>query len=240
VVWRRASIGAALLFAASATAENLQPMRATLDQLRAHPNEFAGRFVELSGQVDECSSMSCHLCPMEATPAHPEWNRCLAIDFDRFRGGNRNWGADMDGAFRYADVRVVAKFDPTCLTAPCLDRASVLLGARVKQVMRRRSSNQGLIERREGLTAAPAALAAAVARLVRSGLPQEPLRPVQVFTMEADPLGRPNAIVCKARPGAPVEWPKTFEGAILFRSTEDRWQCWIAVKRPSGWALQVR
>ena len=106
---------AALLFAVTPAVEDV-----TLDALRAHPGLYAGRIVRLAGQVDQCWNMECALCPLEASPADPQRARCLALDFDRLPGGVGNRGVDMDGAFRYADVVVQARFDPACLKGACL------------------------------------------------------------------------------------------------------------------------
>jgi hypothetical protein len=69
----------------------------TLDELRSHPTEYAGRTVSVSGQLDQCFHYGCHLCPLDAVPERPQWERCLAISFDHFRGDDGNVGADIDG-----------------------------------------------------------------------------------------------------------------------------------------------
>ncbi|MGE5564424.1 MAG: hypothetical protein ACM3ZV_14120 [Bacillota bacterium] len=218
------------------------PEGATLDQLKAAPAAFAGHRIEVSGQLDECWNFSCHLCPAEATPADPQWDRCLAIDFDRFRGGEGNRGADMDSAFRYADVTVTARFDPACLTGVCADGAPVLLDARVERVTRRRTSNDGLMQRPDPLVPVNSKATEPLADLIRPRPIEHVARPVQLFGTSTDPTASKDAVVCIswARPGEPPVWPTTFEGAVLARSTEDPWRCWTARKEPRGWVLEPR
>lgn len=215
--------------------------RVTLDQLEADPQAFAGRTVELSGQMDECWSFTCHLCPLEASPAQPMWDRCLALSFERFAGpgGGRGAGREMDSAFRYADVRLVARFDPSCLTGLCTDRASVLRDARVDAVTRRRRSNDGLMHEHDPLKPLGIAAAAPIERLVRSAMPQGSIQPVRAFAVSSDPGAREEAVVCASRPGADSSmWPTTFRAALLARSTEDAYKCWIAQKAEHGWMLE--
>jgi hypothetical protein len=235
-----ALLSSALLLANPALPAVPAPHRVSLDELKAEPQRYAGQVVDLSGQLDECWNYSCHLCPLEATPAKPQWERCLAIDFDRFRGGDGNRGADMDGAFRYADVSLTARFDPTCLEEICTDRASVLLDARVERVDRRRPSNEGLMRRPDPLLLIAAADAEPIARLIRSPATEERVRPVRIFATRSDPLASHEAVACMSwsRGNAPIAWPSSFEGAIPERSTEDRYKCWIARKSGGGWALE--
>jgi hypothetical protein len=212
----------------------------TLDRLKANPHAFARHTVKVTGQLDECWNFSCHLCPLEATPARPQWERCLAISFDRYRGGENNRGTDMDGAFRYADVAVVARFDPARLTGVCTDRASVLLGARVERVVRRRMSNDGLMRRPDPLVPVASAAAEPIADLIRPREPESVDQTIQVFGTSTDPSASKNAVVCIAWPrgGEPVIWPSSFEAAVTERSTEDRYRCWTAKNGQRGWALE--
>lgn len=223
----------------AAAAVNAVAFPVTLDELRAHPGAMSGRAVRVSGQLDECWNMSCHLCPTEATPANPEWSRCLAISLDRFRGGDRNVGANVDSAFRYADVVVTARFDPACLQNPCTDRASVLLDARVEDVTRRRRSRDGLVAHPDPLF--PVADAAAAPLLAIAG-PGDPREPTRVFAVQDDRELRQEAIVCHAMPigGGNAEWPASWQGAISSRSTEDHYRCLVARRAAGGWRIEPR
>lgn len=216
------------------------PAAATLDQLRSQPDSYRGRMVRVTGQLDECWNMGCGLCPIEATPRDPQRERCLAISFDRLRGGQRNYGFDADGAFRYADVVVTARFDPACLQGICTDRASVLLDAQVEEVTRRRRSSEGLIPRPDPLIPAPEGAARSVAELLRPrGATDDRNRSVRVFGTESDPSLRRSAVVCRGgRVGPDIfEWPTSYEGALSSRSTEDRYRCWSAWRDQKGWVL---
>lgn len=219
------------------------PTFVTLDQLRSQPAGFREKRVTVAGQIDECWNMSCNLCPIEATPASPHWERCLAISFDKFRGGLHNVGADVDGAFRYADVVITARFDPTCLEGLCTDRGSVLLAARVEEVKRRRRSRDGLIKRPDPLIEASAEAARPLIALMRPQQGQsEPRQAVKVFATRSDPKLQRNAVVCRAssRPGTSVAWPTSWNAAIVAPSTEDRFGCSTAFKDQRGWVLEPR
>jgi len=229
-----------VVVAGAAAAQAGAPRPVTLDQLRTDPHAFAGQTVRLSGQVDQCWNMGCRLCPLDASPQRPQWERCLAIDFDRLRGGEANRGADMDAAFRYADVVVTAKFNPECLRGPCLDRASVLLDSRVEQVTRRRRSRDGLAQRPDFLTPAPADVAKEVAELVRPTGAQAPVLPIGVFVTASDSNASRSAIACiwLGPTGSAAQWPASWEGALVARSTEDSYRCWPAAREPGGWRLK--
>jgi hypothetical protein len=222
--------------AAGTEAPQLQSV--TLDQLRSAPRQFAGRTVRLRGQVDQCWNMRCSLCPLDATPLKLQSDRCLAIDFDRMRGGEGNRGADMDAAFRYADVVVTARFDPTCLVGACLDRASVLLDARVEQVTRRRRSRDGLIWRPDRLMPAPASAAHEVAELVREP-GGRPALSTSVFATSSDANASRSAVVCVwlGPTGTAASWPTSWQGALVSRSTEDSYRCWPALREKGKWRL---
>ncbi len=212
----------------------------SLDQLRGNPQVYSGKMVRVAGQLDQCRSMSCNLCPTEATPAAPLAERCLALSFHRFRGANGKAGADMDAAFRYADLVVVARFDPSCLEGVCTDRATVLHDARVEQVMKRRQSREGLIHRPDPLLPAPANEAAAVQALLQTTRNDVPPLPVRVFATRSDPRLQTGAVVCWATwsPDEPIEWPTSWQGALTARSTEDPYRCSTAAKAASRWVLE--
>jgi hypothetical protein len=230
----------ALLTLAGASIAQAQSTRsATLDDLRARPADFVGQRVSVAGQLNMCWNMDCKLCPLEATPRSPQPGRCLAVDFDRFRARGNEIGASMEPSFRYSDVILTARFDPACLKDVCLDRASVLLDARVETVTRRRRSSEGLIAHPDPLLSAPRSAVPPILDLLRGFKAGESPVPARAFTTSSDPLARHNAIVCISwtPPGQPVEWPTSFQGALLARSTEDTYRCWEALKDRQGWAL---
>ena len=220
-----------LMMAATATVQT-----ATLEELRTHRQAFAGRMVRVAGQLDQCWNTECSLCPLEATPQNPLRLRCLAIDFDRFAGGedNRGAGREMEAAFRYADIIVTAKFDPACLDGPCLDRGSVLMDARVEHVTRRRRSRDGLGNGEESLLPAPTGVASVIEELVSPTGFQVPHHPVRIFTTASDPKAVHSAVACVSET---PEWPTTYLGAIAARSTEDYYRCWRATNDSGRWRV---
>jgi hypothetical protein len=163
----------------------------------------------------------------------------LAIDFDRMRGGQDDRGADMDSAFRYADLIVTARFDPECLEGICLDRATVLVDARVEQVTRRRRSNDGLIWEPEKLSLAPTSVARPVAQLVRDKGVQPINRPTAVFAPSSDPAASNSAVVCTWWGDGAARWPTSWQSAVSARSTEDRYRCWYAERHQGVWSLRA-
>jgi hypothetical protein len=221
-----------LLLAAAAPADAVD---VSLDQLRARPAEFAGRTVRVTGQMDQCWNMSCLICPLESTPARPQWERCIEIAFDRLTGGEGNRGIHMDAAFRYADVVVTARFDPACFDL-CLDRATVLFDARVEQVTRRRRSRDGLLRRDARLLPVPEEVAVP---LIAMFTPSQSNDPVRVFTTPSDPNMEQRAIVCRSRVyhDEPASWPVDWLTALVARSTEDNYECWTVRRVGSSWAL---
>jgi hypothetical protein len=228
----------ALLALGPTTPANVQTT--TLDELRINRHAFAGRMVRVTGQLDQCWNTGCSLCPLEATPQNPLRPRCLAIDFDRFAGGedNRGAGREMEAAFRYADITVTAKFDPACLDGPCLDRGSVLMDARVEQVTRRRRSRDGLGNAKESLLPAPTGVASVIEELVRPTGFQVPRYPVRIFTTASDPKALHSAVACVwPRASETPEWPTTYLGAIVARSTEDYYWCWRATNDRGRWRV---
>ena len=105
-----------------------------LDRLRAEPDAYAGRVVRVRGTMDECQVMSCHICPEGRTPGSTSKAGCLAVAFARPADGPLH---------RHATITLDARFDPACLQQLCLDRASVLLDARVARVHRRAEGGAG-------------------------------------------------------------------------------------------------
>src|SRR4051812_47181682 len=99
------ALALSLLAAAPAAAG---PEVTTLDAIRAAPGAFEGKWVRLRGQINQCTLFDCAICPEEATPADPQTQRCLRLDWDRQRGSEREHGADFDPIYRYASVDLVA------------------------------------------------------------------------------------------------------------------------------------
>jgi hypothetical protein len=228
---------------ASVTAAAPAPEATTLDALRAEPARFAGKKVRLRGQFDQCYNFDCALCPEEATRAAPQANRCLALSFDRQAGSAIARGADFDPVYRYATVDLVARFDPTCLEGLCTDRASVLRDARVRRVILRRTSAEGLNSRRERnrlVEAPPAVTAAVIPLLHEDGEAGEGGPRYRAFVSRAPADAAHGAVLCRSsgRDSDPATWPADFVSAIFARSTEDRFRCYYVRQRGGKWLLQ--
>ena len=145
--WKLAlAIAATALFSAASPAREPDPM--PVEQLvKSPPLEF--RHVLVTGQVDNCSGFNCNLCPAEMTRDSAESRFCLSLSFDGFEDPDSGAGASrlMDSAFRFATVVLDADYDPTCLTAKevvCLDRASVIVNAKVLKVLSRKAAKDGI------------------------------------------------------------------------------------------------
>jgi hypothetical protein len=230
------------IFALLAASTSASPLTTTADAIRARPAMFEGKWVRLRGQIDQCTHFDCSICPEEATPADPQAERCLRLDWDRQRGSNQEHGADFDPIYRYATVDLVARFESACLTGVCTDRAPALRDARVVAVLKRRTSAEGLISRRQinRLVDPPQAAAAPLIALIGRGRTPGPYGPYyQVFTGPDDPNIERSAIVCRSSgdqttPGA---WPTDQTSAIFARSTEDRFKCFFARKADGQWFI---
>ena len=222
-----------LLLLAALTPPNVPDV--SLDALRAEAQRYANRTVRVTGQVDQCWNMSCKLCPLESTPAQPQWVRCLEIGFDRYQGGERFWGVNLDHVFRYADIVATARFDPACFDI-CTDRGSVLIDARVERVTRRRRSRDGLLHRDTPLIDVTDRLGQPLLELFR---PDEIDEEVRVFAVPDDPRIERGAIVCHSNPvdDEPAAWPVNWTTAFVARSTEDHYHCMEVRRHGSGWAL---
>jgi len=227
------------LLAASTSAS---PVATTADAIRARPAEFDGNWVRLRGQIDQCTHFDCSICPEEATPADPQPERCLRLDWDRQRGTNQERGADFDPIYRYATVDLVARFNIGCFRGMCTDRSPALIDARVVAVLKRRTSAEGLVNRRQvnRMVEPPESAAAPLIALMRTGRSPGPGGPS--YRALADP-GDPNlersAIVCRSvgDPSAPGTWPTDQTSALFARSTEDRFKCFFARKTDGQWFI---
>jgi hypothetical protein len=232
------------ILAAAAPAPVAGPPLATLDAIRAAPDAYDGKWVRLRGQVDQCFRFSCALCPEEATPAHPERARCLAIGFDRQAGGADRFGFNFDPVYRYATVDLVARFDKACLAGPCSDRATLLRDARVLDVIGRRRSADGLrAGDREPLADPPAAAAARLLDEIGYEVPPPGTDHARyrVFAGAEDPAIERGAIVCRAfgRDDEPGTWPDDWTAALFAPSTEDRFKCHLLRKVRGHWSFQT-
>jgi hypothetical protein len=146
-----------LAFAGAAQATDAT-IGVTIAQLIAHPNDYAGKTVEVRGQVDNCLSLSCNLCPEDMTDASFDRDKCLGMSFTGFDDPDPQSALRasemMEWMFRFATLTLTARFDPACLTGKdpddpqatvvCTDRASVLHNAVVNTVHSRKNGDTGI------------------------------------------------------------------------------------------------
>lgn len=127
----------------------------------------------------------------------------------------------------------------------CTDRASVLVGARVEQVGKRRTSGNGLwTDRREQLHAVTGSDGAAIrAALADATQPDAPgARPRAVRAFATSTSGADSALVCRIGHMAadrPEAWPATYEAALVAKSAVDRFSCHRVVRRSGRWRISV-
>src|ERR1700685_3391120 len=77
---------AVLFIAHAAQAADFEPLTAT--QLLQSPERYASKVVRVVGQVDNCVSLTCNLCPVDMTNATFDANKCLGLEFDGFDEGH--------------------------------------------------------------------------------------------------------------------------------------------------------
>jgi hypothetical protein len=119
----------------------------TIEQLLHSPSSYANKFVRVRGQVDNCFSLTCNLCPEDMTNESFERTKCLGLEFDGYNATARDPSADleMEQAFRFSTLTLNTYFDAACLQGVCLDRSTVLLRARAEKVYARKSATTGII-----------------------------------------------------------------------------------------------
>lgn len=198
---------------------------ATIEQLRAHPNRFAGKQVTLAGRLTECFSWECSLCPETMTQQVRDPQKCLALEFQPMMPGTGFGGEQQEEVLRFSSVVLTAKFDPSCWTSGCTDRQTVLINANVVSVTKRRANRDGLwvgdrsqLHELSGAIAEKMKLAA-----LRAGFPDN--LPIKAFATAGH---LPRFVVCWSSPfgsADPGAWPQSFEGALYARSTLDFYQC---------------
>jgi hypothetical protein len=229
-------IGCAVGVRVQRATEQQNAVVADVSQLRSEPGKFAGRLVRLTGKLDECYQWECSLCPESMTTAAADAKRCLPLEFRPLMRDTGFGERETEGVFRFSSVTLVAKFDPTCMQVPCLDRGTVLSGAEVIAVQRRRSSKDGLwLGGVTPLQEAPAPLTAVVrSEALNAGFPAEPEMKVYVVKGDAN-----TAVVCWTTVGM-SSWPTSLEGALYAKSTTDFHSCNKARKVADRWIIQVQ
>ncbi len=179
--------------------------------------------MEIAGQLDECSGWECSLCPEKMTARRRDQKQCLALECRPLIPGTGFGSEEQEGVFRFSDVILKAKFDPSCCNEPCVDRQTVLSDAQVVSVGRRRASRSGLwLGETHSLTdmAEPVAGELKMAAYA-SGFPKAP--PIKAFAVQGDQV----AVVCWSPFGIePRGLPRwrvryTHEAIATFSSVQD-------------------
>lgn len=205
--------------------------------IRASPNKYAGKFVQLSGKLDQCFGWECSVCPETMSGQTADPNQCLALSFRPLIPETGFGEEEQEALFRYSSVRLVARFDPSCWRGSCLDRQTVLKDANVISVEKRRSSRDGLwLGTSTPLAEATAPLSKVVREeALRAGYPPNPV--TKVFTTKGG--AEEEVIVCWTAWGM-NSWPATLQG-VDAPSTLDFYHCnRVKMIAPDRWIVQVQ
>lgn len=207
----------------------------TIRDLRSTPDRYAGKTVEVTGQLDECLGWECSLCPEKMTSKNRDPKKCLALEFRPLIPGTGFGSQEQEDVFRFSDVVLKAKFDPSCWQGPCMDRPTVLEDAQVVSVGKRRASGSGLWlgDTTELTNIAEPNASELTKAAYASGFPKGP--PIKAFSVK----GAQGAVVCWSPAGMEPEWPVTMEGALYARSKSDLFQCDKFQKLTDRWVAQV-
>jgi len=216
-----------------------EPLSTTLDAVSADIAGFNNKVVRLTGQIDRCQNWSCQICPEEAAPAQPMRNRCLSIDWDRPDRVPRSL-FDFDAAYRYASVDLVARVDQSCIIRACLDRAPVLVKARVLRILNRRPSALGLGNgaERDRLVDAPPKVQSELADLLANGEQrgQNNLE-YHAYAYKSDATAASHGVICRSYGKEDAaKWPLDAT-ALMAPSAEDRFRCFLADRQTGRWFI---
>lgn len=230
-------LGCALGIRAVAHTDPNSAIMTDIASIRGHPNKYAGKFVQVSGKLDQCFGWECSVCPETMSAESVDANKCLALSF-RPLIPNTGFGEEEEEAlFRFSSVTLVARFDPSCWRGLCLDRQTVLEDANVISVQKRRSSRDGLwLGATRALREAPAPLSTVVKQeALKAGYPPQPV--TKVFTTEGGV--QDEAVACWTAWGM-NSWPATSEG-VDAPSTLDFYHCnRVKMIAPDRWIVQVQ
>jgi hypothetical protein len=232
-------VAALSLVPIAAFAGDALPISATIAQVLKSPNMYDKKIVRLEGQIDNCFGFTCNLCPEEMTGASFDIKKCLGVSFYGFSGVDRL----MERAFRFAVVKLDARFDPSCLEDKviCLDRVSELFDARVVEVRSRHSASDGIVSwHDEGnlVPATPIDEQGMKTELDAMGSPPDPaLKSGMHYFILDDQTGRRKtglACICREQT-CEGRWPtRLFWG---FNSIGNPFSCSLMEKFDAGWRI---
>lgn len=228
----------------------------TINELRSHPDAHAGQIVELAGKLTECAGWECSICPEEMTSKTADASLCLPLEFKPLLKGTGFGARASEAVFRFASVKLRARFDPSCLRGPCLDRGAVLYDTEVVDTLTRRKSRSGLwLGGQTKLVSLDDAQTKLVIKAAyQAGFPKgashfEKDEAIAALTRQYDPKvkafgiqGAPNdAVVCWVPAGMGDDvWPDSVQGALSASSVDDYYQCNAVRKIGEEWIVQVR
>lgn len=198
----------------------------TVSQVRSRPDDYSGKRLRLTGQLDECYQWECSLCPEAMTNKSRNADSCLAVSFRPLVHGTGFGSDEKESVFRFSSVVLAAKFDPSCWKGGCSDRQTVLEDATVQSVTKRRAGASGLwLSETHRVVALEGSIASEIeAAARRSGFPDNPR--IRSFKTK---VSEPRLVVCWSSPAFgeqdPGAWPSTLESALYARSTLDFFQC---------------
>ena len=227
---------AMMLLAPAVAAKDAAPI--PVQQIAKSPPQDFRHFL-IMGQVDSCSGSSCHLCPADMTRENLEWDQCLSLSFDGFSSSTRHVGdvsSLMDRAFRFATVVMEADYDPACARqGMCLDRASVIVNARVVQVLSRKTARNGLRYANWGRLVEPGeADRAEMNKLISTGRPTA--FGIKLFRVQDEEGVDPTGLACFCtKTDCTQDWPEHYFAG--FESPANPFFCTLMEKRAEGWRI---
>ncbi|HEY2071154.1 MAG TPA: hypothetical protein VGG48_16475 [Rhizomicrobium sp.] len=247
-----AQFALAMLGASQAAA--LEPVAVTFAQLVRDPDRYAQKTVRIIGEVDNCVSLVCALCPAEAKAGTAQ---CMGLGFSGYsddRAG-RITATLVEEAFRFATVELEATFDPTCLLSyeasqkkkhpnivmVCTDRASVLLDARVLRVFSRKSVLDGIVSGYDSgaLVTPPDDERKAMLAEAESWRDPDASNPFTLFVIAGAPLRKSEqawglACICREA-SCDGRWPVRWVGG--FDSPANPFACDLMIKANDHWRV---
>lgn len=141
----------ALTAAACASLKATPSRTMTVAEIEQNIRSLDGHTVRLSGEVNNCTSLTCLICdgPEESAA-------CLPLDFHTFSDVEKE---AVEELYRFATVVVDARIDATCypdntahagIVVVCTDRGSAVEDARVVSLESRKPASKGRFTMYEG------------------------------------------------------------------------------------------
>jgi hypothetical protein len=226
----------------------------TIEELIAKAEVYRDKTVVVRGQLDNCTSLTCNLCPEDMTNGTFDRNKCLGLEFDGF-GPSGSWATSrtaqaMEKAFRFATVTLSAHFDPTCLTGKdpsdpkatvvCTDRASALYDAIVQKVHSRKNGDTGIVSWYDfGVLSAPTDNDRRTMLALLNDLDPNNKRPLALFVVPHDSI--PDNVEAEGMgcycliDSCEGKWPRKWVGG--FSNYGNDFYCFEMQKKHGVWSF---